>query len=109
MWVNRCCEAIAVLSRQGPAPEVMDPWEKGAVRWQARFCAGSTRPSRRWAPSAEQEDRVAGEPVLDHVVVADDVRQRGIGVGPRGGLGGLDPRVAGGERLRDPPPAPGPA
>src|SRR4051812_49959932 len=56
------------------------------------------------------EQRVGGEPVLDHVVAAADLGQLRLGV-PAGGLrqrapeGGGGPR--GGQPARGPPPAPG--
>src|SRR5215472_11621015 len=55
---------------------------------------------------AQHQHRVAGEPVLDVVVVPDDVRQGSPGVGARRGHGGVDARVAVGQRLGDPAPAP---
>ena len=66
------------------------------------------RQSQRVA-SAEQQDGVGGQPVGDHVVIGHDVRQRGLGVPLRGGDAGRDARVAGGQGLGQPPPAPGPA
>ncbi len=61
------------------------------------------------ASGAQQQYRVGGEPVLDHVVIADHVRQRRIGVHPRGPQRGLDPVVAWRQCLGYSAPAPGPA
>src|SRR5262249_46453498 len=63
----------------------------------------------RTAGLTEHQHRVAGEPVLHRVLVADDVRQGRPGVIARGGHGGLDAGISGGQRFGDAAPAPGAA
>jgi len=90
---------LAASGRRGEGDRPVVPPAPGAPGLPARLVTdGSAAWPGTWArilpQSAEHEHGIAGEPVLDHVVVADHVRQRGIGVGPRGNQGGLHPRIA---------------